>query len=151
MDSAQVSILKEPDKVGLRRLLQSHDCGALEAEVRLEILSDFAHEPLEGQLANEQLGGLLEFADFTKGNGSRPVAMRLLDTAGGWGGLASSLGGKLLAGGFATGGLASGLLGTSHWCWMWGLEWWGVERWERLESKVWLREFGRAVVEGRQW
>jgi hypothetical protein len=30
----------------------------------------------------------------------------LLDTTGGWGGLASGLGGELLAGGFATSGLA---------------------------------------------
>ena len=40
--------------------------------------------------------------------------MGLLDAAGGRGGLASSLGGELLAGSLAPGGLASGLLGAGH-------------------------------------
>lgn len=38
------------------------------------------------------------------------VTMGLLDTTGGWRGFASSLGGELLARGFATCGLACGLL-----------------------------------------
>ena len=40
--------------------------------------------------------------------------MGLLDATGGGGGLASRLGGELLAGGLASGGLTGGLLGTSH-------------------------------------
>ena len=40
--------------------------------------------------------------------------MGLLDASCGRGGLASCLGGELLAWGLATGGLASCLLGTSH-------------------------------------
>jgi len=40
--------------------------------------------------------------------------MGLLDTSGGGGGLAGSLGGELLAGSLSSGGLAGGLLGTSH-------------------------------------
>ena len=42
--------------------------------------------------------------------------MRLLDTAGGGGGLARRLSGELLAGGLATGGLTSSLLCSCHVC-----------------------------------
>ncbi len=45
---------------------------------------------------------------------STPV--RLLDSSGGGGGLASSLGGQLLARGLASGGLAGCLLGAGHGC-----------------------------------
>jgi len=38
MDSAQVGVLKERDKVSLNGLLKSTDGGALESEVALEIL-----------------------------------------------------------------------------------------------------------------
>ena len=47
----------------------------------LEVLCNFADEALEGELADEQLGRLLIATDFTKGNGTRPEAMGLLDTA----------------------------------------------------------------------
>ena len=69
---------------------------------------------LEGELADEQLGGLLVSPDLTESHCSGPVSVRLLDSAGGRGGLASSLGGQLLPGGLASGGFTSGLLGTSH-------------------------------------
>ena len=45
---------------------------------------------------------------------TRLVAVRLLDTSGGWSGLAGSLGRKLLTRGLATSGLTGGLLGASH-------------------------------------
>ena len=45
--------------------------------------------------------------------------MRLLDASGGGGGLASGLGGQLLAGRLAAGGLASCLLGASHGICVW--------------------------------
>ena len=41
MDGAKVGILKEGDEVGLNGFLKGTDGRALEAEVRLEILSDF--------------------------------------------------------------------------------------------------------------
>ena len=47
----------------------------------LEVLRDFADEALEGELADEQLGRLLVATDFTEGDGTRPEAMGLLDTA----------------------------------------------------------------------
>lgn len=114
MDGTQVGVLEETDEVSLAGLLQSHDSGSLESEVGLEVLSDLTHEPLEGQLADEELGALLVATDLTESDSPGPVAMGLLDTAGGRGRLASGLGGQLLAGSLPTGGLASGLLGTSH-------------------------------------
>ena len=52
--------------------------------------------------------------NLAESDGTGPVAVGLLDATGGGGGLASRLGGELLAGGLASGGLAGGLLGTSH-------------------------------------
>ena len=69
-----------------------------------------------GKLADEQLRGLLVAADLAEGDGSRPVAVGLLDASGGGGRLACGLGGELLAGGLASGGLAGGLLGACHFC-----------------------------------
>ena len=40
--------------------------GALEAEVGLEVLGDLTHETLEGELAEEELGGLLVPTDLTE-------------------------------------------------------------------------------------
>jgi len=41
------ALLEEGDEVRLGRLLESHDGRGLEAEVRLEVLSDLADEALE--------------------------------------------------------------------------------------------------------
>ena len=55
--------------------------------------------------------------DLTESDGSWAVTVGLLDASGGGGGLASGLGGELLAGGFAPSGPAGSLLGTCHlWC-----------------------------------
>ena len=114
VDGAQVGVLKQTNKVGLAGLLESHDGRGLEPEVSLEVLGDLSHQTLEGQLADEQLGGLLVSPDLTESHCSWPVSVGLLDSAGSRGGLASSLGGQLLPGGLASGGFTSGLLGTSH-------------------------------------
>ena len=65
MDGAEVGVLEETDEVGLRGLLEGHDGRALEAKVRLEVLRNLAHEPLEGQLPDEQLRRLLVLANLT--------------------------------------------------------------------------------------
>ena len=114
VDGAQVGVLEETNQVSLTGLLQGHDSGALEAEVGLEVLGDLSDQTLEGQLADEELSGLLVPPDLTESNGSRPVSVGLLDSAGGRGGLSCSLGGELLPGGFASSGLTGGLLGTGH-------------------------------------
>ncbi|XP_064149643.1 uncharacterized protein LOC100671112 [Loxodonta africana] len=72
----RIGVLKQPHQVGLARLLQRHDRRALEAQVGLEVLRDLAHQPLERQLADQQLGGLLRWGFFTP-----PVAGALLRAA----------------------------------------------------------------------
>ena len=114
VDSTQVGVLKEADEVSLAGLLEGHDGGALEAEVSLEVLGDLTDQALEGQLADEELSGLLVSPDLTESDGSWPVSVGLLDSSGSRGRFAGSLGGQLFPGGLASSGLASGLLGTSH-------------------------------------
>ena len=114
MDGAQVGVLKETNQVSLRGLLEGHDSGGLETEVSLEVLGNFSDKALEGQLADEKLGGLLVTPDLTESNCAWAITMGLLDSSCGRGRLASSLGGQLLPGGFASGRFASGLLGTGH-------------------------------------
>jgi hypothetical protein len=82
MDGAQVGVLEEGDEVGLDGLLESADGRGLEAEVRLEVLGDLTDKTLEGQLADEKLGRLLVATDLTESDGTRLVAVRLLDTSG---------------------------------------------------------------------
>ena len=114
VDGTQVGVFEESYEVGLGSFLQGHDGRGLESQIGLEVLGDFTDQTLEGQLADEEFSALLVATDFTEGHGTGPVPVGLLDASCGRGGLASSLGGELLAWGFATGGLASCLLGTSH-------------------------------------
>ena len=114
VDGAQVGVLEETDEVSLRRLLEGHDGGALEAEIGLEVLGDLADETLKGELADEKLGRLLVTPDLTKSHGSGPVTMGLLDASGGGGRFTGSLGSELLPRRLSTGGFTGGLLGTSH-------------------------------------
>jgi hypothetical protein len=83
VDSAQIGVLEERDEVGLNGLLESTDSRRLEAEVGLEVLSDFSYETLKRQFADEELGGLLVATNLSEGDGTGLVAMGLLDTAGG--------------------------------------------------------------------
>ena len=94
--------------------LESDDGGSLESEVVLEVLGDLSDESLEGELSHEELGGLLVPADLAEGDGSRAVAVGLLDSSGRRGGLPGCLGGELFARGLASGGLTGSLLGSSH-------------------------------------
>ncbi|XDV31485.1 hypothetical protein PO909_002481, partial [Leuciscus waleckii] len=114
VDGAQVGVLKQTHQISLAGLLQGHDCGALEAQVRLEVLGDFSHQPLERQFADQQFGGLLIAADLPQSHGPGPVPMRLLDAAGGGRALPRCFSRELLPRGFATGGFTSGLLGSCH-------------------------------------
>ena len=116
VDGAQVGVLEEGDEVGLDGLLESADGRGLEAEIGLEVLGNLTDKTLEGQLADEELSRLLVATDLTESDGTRLVAVRLLDTTGRWCGLAGGLGGKLLTRSLATSGLAGGLLGASHSC-----------------------------------
>jgi histone H3 len=114
VDGTQVSIFEKTNKVSLGSFLKSEDGRSLEAKVGLEILGDLTNKTLEGQLADEKVGGLLVTTDLTKGDGSRAVTVGLLDTSGGGGRLTSCLGGKLLTGSLSSGRFTCGLLGTGH-------------------------------------
>ncbi|DBA02349.1 TPA: hypothetical protein N0F65_007168 [Lagenidium giganteum] len=114
VDGAQVGVLEQANKVSFSGFLEGEDGRALETKISLEVLGDFTHKTLEWQLADQKLGRLLVATDFTKGDGTRAVTVRLLHTAGGWGALTGGLGGELLTWGLATGRLTGGLLGTSH-------------------------------------
>ena len=103
VDGAQVGVFKQTNKVGLASFLQRHDSRALETQVGLEILSDFSHKTLEGQLTDEQLGGFLVTTDFTKSHCTRPVTMRFLDSTSGRSALTSCLCSKLFSWSFSTG------------------------------------------------
>ena len=72
VDGGQVGVLEERDEVSLGRLLQGADGRRLEAEVGLEVLGDLAHETLEGELADQELGRLLVATDLTESDGSGP-------------------------------------------------------------------------------
>ena len=74
VNGSQVGVLKESDKIGLSSLLKSQHSAGLEAQVGLEVLSDFANKPLERQLADEQLCRLLVLANLAQGDGSRAVS-----------------------------------------------------------------------------
>merc|ERR1712215_276141 len=114
MDGTQIGVLEQSHQVGLASLLQGHHGRTLEPEVGLEILGNLPHEPLEWQLTNEQFRGLLVSPNFPECHRARPVPVRFLDSSCCWGRLTSSLGGKLLPGGFSSSRFAGSLLSTSH-------------------------------------
>jgi histone H3 len=105
VDGAKVGVLEEGDEVSLNGLLESTDGRRLEAQVGLEVLSNLTDETLEGELADEQLSGLLVATNLTESDGTGLVTVRLLDTSGGGGSLTGGLGGELLTGSLATSGL----------------------------------------------
>lgn len=63
MDSTQVGVFKKAGQVGLTGLLQASSC-ALEAQTRLEVLSDFSLQTLEGKFAEQKFGGRLTSSRF---------------------------------------------------------------------------------------
>ena len=93
VDRAKVRVLEEADEVRLSRFLEREHGRALEAEVGLEVLRDLAHQALERELADQELGRLLVAADLAERDRARAVAVRLLDAAGRRRRLARGLGG----------------------------------------------------------
>ena len=91
VDGAQVGVFKQTDKISLACLLKSHHGRTLEAQVGLEVLSDFSHKTLEWKFAYQQLGRFLVTTDLTKGDCTRPVTMRFLDSTSGRRALTSCL------------------------------------------------------------
>lgn len=70
VDGAKIGVFKEGNKIGLDGLLQSTDGGRLEAKVGFEVLSNLTNQALEGQLPDEELGGLLVATDFSECDGT---------------------------------------------------------------------------------
>ena len=68
----------------LQRLPAKQGLRALETQVRFEVLGYFTDKTLERQLADQQIGTFLVFADFAKCNSTRAITVRFLYTAGGW-------------------------------------------------------------------
>jgi len=114
VDGAQVGVLEQPNQVGLAGLLQGTDGSGLEPQVSLEILSNLPDQPLEGQLADEQLGGLLVTPDLTESDCAGPVPMGLLHSSCGRSRLPGCLRCQLFPGRLASCRLTRGLLRTSH-------------------------------------
>jgi len=114
VDGAKVGVLEEADHVGLSGLLEGENSGALETEVVLELGGDLTDKSLEGELADEELGALLEAADLTESNGARSEAVGLLDATSGDVLLGGGLVGNVLAGSLATGVLACSVLSAGH-------------------------------------
>uniref|UniRef100_A0A915HV93 Uncharacterized protein n=1 Tax=Romanomermis culicivorax TaxID=13658 RepID=A0A915HV93_ROMCU len=70
MDSAQVRVFKQADQISFAGFLKSHHGATLETQVSLEILGDFAYQPLKRQLTDQQFGRLLITTDFAQCDGS---------------------------------------------------------------------------------
>ena len=113
VDGAEVGVFEKSNHVGLSSLLESEDGGALESKVVLEFGSDFTDESLEGELADEELSGFLEFSDFSEGNSSGSESVGSLDTTSGLS-LGGGLGSDVLSGVLSSGALASGHLSACH-------------------------------------
>ena len=114
VNGTQVGVFEQPDQISFAGLLQSHDGTALKSQIGLEILSDFAHQTLKRQLANEQLSRLLVPSDFTKRYCTRSVTVGLLHASSSRRALSRSLGCQLLARSFSSSGFTSGLLRPCH-------------------------------------
>ena len=56
MDGAEVGVLEEANEVGFGGFLEGEHGLGLEAQVALVVLGDLAHQALEGQLSDEELG-----------------------------------------------------------------------------------------------
>ena len=69
------------DEIRFRSLLEGENGGALpprDSITHPEVLGDLLHQALERALADEELGGLLEAADLAECDGTRAVAVGLL-------------------------------------------------------------------------
>ena len=78
MDGAQVGVLEEIHEVGLGGLLQRQHSLALELQIRLTIQRNLPHQPLEGQLSDEEVRGLLVLPDLSERRRAGAMTVRLL-------------------------------------------------------------------------
>ncbi|CAL9192713.1 unnamed protein product, partial [Musa hybrid cultivar] len=114
MDRAEIGVLEEANQIGLGRLLEGRHSGALEPEVRLEVLRDLPHQPLKGQLPDQQLRALLVLTDLPERHRPGPEAVRLLHATGRGGRLPGCLRRQLFPRCLPPGGLPRRLLRPRH-------------------------------------
>ena len=115
VDGAQIGILEKTDHVGLSGLLEGQHCLRLESQIGLDLLGDLTNQSLERKLPDQQIGALLELANFSKRDCAGSEPMRLLDALVCH--ICSLTGGllcELLAWGLRTRVLPCGLFCTCH-------------------------------------
>lgn len=113
MNRAKVRVLEHAGDVSFGGLLQRKKSQRLKAVVGAvgDFDREFAHEPLERELADEKVCCLLVFADFTQSDRARAKPMNLLDGRHLY---ARSFGRELFARSLAARRNARSLLGTRH-------------------------------------
>ncbi len=117
MDGTEVGILEESHQISLCRLLEGLNGRGLESDVLHVVLGDFPDEALEGELADEELSGLLVAADLAEGHSSGPVAMGFLDLSGDLRrgrGRGNHLAGELGMGSLSSSGATGVVLSAGH-------------------------------------
>ena len=84
VNGAEVGVFKQPDQISFTGFLKSRNSLGLEPKpTRGHVLGDFLDQALKWQLAYQQFGRLLKFANFTKGHNARAIAMRFLGSVRG--------------------------------------------------------------------
>ena len=115
VDGAKVGVLEKTDHVSLRGFLEGKNGRGLETELVSVLRSDLTDESLEGELADEELGGLLETSDLSESDGTGSESVGFLDAVGGrLSLLSSSLVSDVLSWVLGAGVLASSLLSAGH-------------------------------------
>lgn len=113
MNSTQIRVFKQSYEMGFGRMLQGKHGRTLKSQVTVNMHRNLTDQPLERELANEQISRLLVSADFAKGHSSGSITVGLLDPTRRW--TVSNFGRQQLSRGLPSGALTrSGLLGTSH-------------------------------------
>jgi hypothetical protein len=79
VDGTEIGIFEEIE-VSFSSFMEGEDSGALKSDVLLELRTDLADESLEGELSDEELGGLLETSDLTESNTAGSESAGLIDS-----------------------------------------------------------------------
>ena len=97
VDGAQVGVFEESYQVSLGSLLEGHDSRRLEAKIGLEVLCNFADQPLEGEFSDQKFRRFLVTTDFSQSNRTWSVSVGLLNTTSGRCRFSGGLGGELFS------------------------------------------------------
>ena len=115
MDSAQVGVFKQRNKVSFSSFLQGQNSRALEPEFLFPFMGDFSDHSLERKFSDEKISGLLVFPDFSQSHCSGFESVWFLDASGDGGRLSGDfLGNKLLSGNLLSGGFPCSLFCSCH-------------------------------------